>query len=139
MYNFGSGHTDVDSIIYFKKGNFMHTGDAFIRYGYPYVDLNNVGSIKGIMEVLGYIASLSDDQTVIMPGHGNLSFKQNVLDLRNSLMNLYQKTSIGLDKRLSYKEIADSVDETLAADPIMPKAKLTKLNYIKSIELESKK
>ena len=74
-----------------------------------------------------------------MPGHGNLSFKQNVLDLRNSLMNLYQKTSIGLDKRLSYKEIADSVDETLAADPIMPKAKLTKLNYIKSIELESKK
>ena len=54
-------------------------------------------------------------------------------------MNLYQKTSIGLDKRLSYKEIADSVDETLAADPIMPKAKLTKLNYIKSIELESKK
>ena len=69
----------------------MHTGDAFIRYGYPYVNLNNVGSIKGIMEVLGYIASLSDDQTVIMPGHGNLSSKQNVLDLRDSLMNLYQK------------------------------------------------
>ena len=117
----------------------MHTGDAFIRYGYPYVDLNNVGSIKGIMEVLGYIASLSDDQTVIMPGHGNLSSKQNVLDLRDSLMNLYQKTVIGLDKRLNYIEIADSVDETLAADPIMLKAKLTKLNYINSIELESKK
>ena len=88
MYNFGSGHTDVDSIINFKKGNFMHTGDAFIRYGYPYVDLNNGGSIKGIMEVLGSIAALADDQTVIMPGHGNFSSIQDVLDLRNSLMHL---------------------------------------------------
>ena len=139
MYNFRSGHTDGDSITYFKKENIMHTGDTFVWYGYPYEDLNNVGSIKGIIEVLGSIASLSDDQTVIMPGHGNLSSKQNVLDLRNSLMNLYQKTVIGLEKRLSCQEIADSVDETLAADPIMPKAKLTKLNYIKSIELESKK
>ena len=139
MYNFGSGHTDGDSIIYFKNANIMHTGDAFVRYGYPYVDLNNGGSIKGIIEMLGSIASLADDQTVIMPGHGNLSSKQDVLDLRNSLMNLYQKTVLGLEKGLSYQEIADSVDETLADDPMMPEAELTKLNYIKSIELELKK
>ena len=136
MYNFGSGHTDGDSIIYFKNANIMHTGDAFVRYGYPYVDLNNGGSIKGIIEVLGSIASLANDQTVIMPGHGNLSTKQDVLDLKKSLMNLYQKTVLGLEKGLSYQEIADSIDETLAADPVMPGAELTKLNYIKSIELE---
>lgn len=71
-----------------------------------------------------------------MPGHGNLSTKQDVLDLKKSLMNLYQKTVLGLEKGLSYQEIADSIDETLAADPVMPKAELTKLNYIKTIELE---
>jgi len=136
MYNFGSGHSDDDSIIYFKNANIMHIGDAFVRYGYPYVDLNNGGSIKGIIEVLGSITSLANDQTVIMPGHGNLSTKQDVLDLKKSLMNLYQKTVLGLEKGLSYQEIADSVDETLAADPVMPKAELTKLNYIKTIELE---
>ena len=58
MYNFGSGHTLGDSIIYFKNANILHTGDAFVRYGYPYVDLNNGGSIKGIIEVLGSIAAL---------------------------------------------------------------------------------
>ena len=136
MYNFGSGHTDGDSIIYFKNANIMQTGDAFVRYGFPYVDLNNGGSIKGIIEVLGSIASLANDQTVIMPGHRNLSTKQDVLDLKKSLMNLYQKTVLGLEKGLSYQEIADSIDETLAADPVMPGAELTKLNYIKSIELE---
>ena len=138
MYNFGSGHTDGDTIIYFKNANIMHTGDAFVRYGYPYVDLNNGGSIKGIIEVLGSIAALADDQTVIMPGHGNLSSKQDVLDLRDSLMNLYQKTILGLENGRSYKEIADSIEETLVGDPNMPKAEITKINYIKSIELELK-
>ena len=138
MYNFGSGHTDGDTIIYFKNANIMHTGDAFVRYGYPYVDLNNGGSIKGIIEVLGSIAALADDQTVIMPGHRNLSSKQDVLDLRDSLMNLYQKTILGLENGRSYKEIADSIEETLVGDPNMPKAEITKINYIKSIELELK-
>jgi len=138
MYNFGSGHTDGDTIIYFKNANIMHTGDAFVRYGYPYVDLNNGGSIKGIIEVLGSIAALADDQTVIMPGHGNLSSKQDVLDLRDSLMNLYQKTILGLENGRSYQEIADSIEETLVGDPNMPKAEITKINYIKSIELELK-
>ena len=138
MYNFGSGHTDGDTIIYFKNANIMHTGDAFVRYGYPYVDLNNGGSIKGIIEVLGSIAALADDQTVIMPGHGNLSSKQDVLDLRDSLMNLYQKTILGLENGRSYQEIADSIEETLVGDPNMPKAEITKTNYIKSIELELK-
>ena len=138
MYNFGSGHTDGDTIIYFKNANIMHTGDAFVRYGYPYVDLNNGGSIKGIIEVLGSIAALADDQTVIMPGHGNLSSKQDVLDLRDSLMKLYQKTILGLENGRSYQEIADSIEETLVGDPNMPKAEITKINYIKSIELELK-
>jgi len=138
MYNFGSGHTDGDTIIYFKNANIMHTGDAFVRYGYPYVDLNNGGSIKGIIEVLGSIAALADDQTVIMPGHGNLSSKQDVLDLRDSLMNLYQKTILGLENGRNYQEIADSIEETLVGDPNMPKAEITKINYIKSIELELK-
>ncbi len=138
MYNFGSGHTDGDTIIYCKNANIMHTGDAFVRYGYPYVDLNNGGSIKGIIEVLGSIAALADDQTVIMPGHGNLSSKQDVLDLRDSLMNLYQKTILGLENGRSYQEIADSIEETLVGDPNMPKAEITKINYIKSIELELK-
>jgi len=138
MYHFGSGHTDGDTIIFFKNANIMHTGDSFVRYGYPSVDLNNGGSIKGIIDVLDSIAKLANDQTIIMPGHGQLSSKQDVLDLKNSLSNLYQKTIIGLENGLNYQEISDSIDETLGGASSL-EAKKVKLNYIKSIELEQKK
>jgi hypothetical protein len=66
-----------------------------------------------------------------MPGHGSLSKKQDVISLKNSLTDLYNKTIIGLKNGLSYDEISDSIEETLNG------AEIVKLNYIKSIELET--
>jgi glyoxylase-like metal-dependent hydrolase (beta-lactamase superfamily II) len=131
LYNFGNAHTDGDSVILFKNNNIIHTGDAFVRYGYPYVDLNNGGSIKGLIDLLGALEALCDDNTIIMPGHGSLSKKQDVISLKNSLTDLYNKTIIGLKNGLSYDEISDSIEETLNG------AEIVKLNYIKSIELET--
>ena len=130
LYNFGKAHTDGDSVVVFKKNNIIHTGDAFVRYGYPYVDLNNGGSIKGLIDFLGALELLCDENTIIMPGHGKLSNKKDVINLKNSLSSLYNKTIIGLKNGLSYNEISDSIDETLNDNETV------KLNYIKSIDLE---
>jgi cyclase len=131
LYNFGNAHTDGDSVVVFKNNNIIHTGDAFVRYGYPYVDLNNGGSIKGLIDLLGALELLCDGNTIIMPGHGSLSKKEDVVNLKNTLNDLYNKTIVGLKNGLSYNEISDSIEETLNGDEIV------KLNYIKSIELES--
>jgi len=133
LYNFGNAHTDGDSVIYFTKSNIMHTGDAFVRYGYPYVDLNNGGSIKGLINLLGKVEILANDNTIIMPGHGKISNKKDVIQLKKSLSLLYDKTVIGLKNGMNYVEISQSIDETLNND------KIVKLNYIKSIELELSK
>jgi len=130
LYNFGKAHTDGDSVVVFKNNNVIHTGDAFVRYGYPYVDLNNGGSIKGLISFLGTLEQLCDDNTIIIPGHGGLSKKEDVIKLKNTLDDLYTKTVIGLKNGLSYNEISDSIEETLNGDATI------KLNYIKSIELE---
>ena len=130
LYNFGKAHTDGDCLVVFKNNNIIHTGDAFVRYGYPYVDLNNGGSIKGLINFLGTLELLCNDNTIIIPGHGGLSKKEDVTNLKNTLDDLYTKTIIGLKNGLSYREISDSIDETLNGDTIV------KLNYIKSIELE---
>ena len=130
LYNFGKAHTDGDSVVVFKNNNIIHTGDAFVRYGYPYVDLNNGGSIKGLIDFLGTLELLCDDNTIIIPGHGGLSKKEDVTKLKNSLGDLYTKTVIGLKNGLSHNEISDSIEETLNGDATI------KLNYIKSIELE---
>jgi cyclase len=130
LFNFGKAHTDGDSVVVFKNNNVIHTGDAFVRYGYPYVDLNNGGSIKGLISLLGTLEQLCDDNTIIIPGHGGLSKKEDVIKLKNTLDDLYTKTVIGLKNGLSYNEISDSIEETLNGDATI------KLNYIKSIELE---
>lgn len=133
LYNFGKAHTDGDSAVVFKNNNIIHTGDAFVRYGYPYVDLNNGGSIKGLIDFLGTLELLCDDNTIIIPGHGELSKKEDVTKLKNTLSDLYTKTVIGLKNGLSHSEISDSIEETLNGDANV------KLNYIKSIELELSK
>ena len=130
LYNFGKAHTDGDSVVVFKNNNIIHTGDAFVRYGYPYVDLNNGGSIKGLIDLLGMLELLCDENSILIPGHGDLSRKEDVTSLKNTLNDLYVKTVIGLKKGLSYSEISDSIEETLNGDTSV------KLNYIKSIELE---
>ena len=130
LYNFGKAHTDGDSVVVFKNNNVIHTGDAFVRYGYPYVDLNNGGSIKGLISFLGTLEQLCDDNTIIIPGHGGLSKKEDVTKLKNTLDDLYRKTVIGLKNGLSYNEISDSIEETINGETTV------KLNYIKSKELE---
>lgn len=68
-----SGHTDGDSIVFFPKSNVVHMGDDFVRYGFPFIDINGGGSSKGMIAALeGAMAQLPADVKVI-PGHGALS------------------------------------------------------------------
>jgi len=32
--------------------NIIHTGDVFVRYGFPYIDDNNGGNIYGMIEAI---------------------------------------------------------------------------------------
>ena len=130
LYHFGYGHTDGDSVVYFTKANIMHTGDTFVGYRYPYVDLYNGGSIQGIIQVLENIAAITNDDTIIMPGHGPISSRKEVLQIKTALTELYEKTLEGLKQGRTPKAIAASIPTTVG------KAENIKLNYIKSIALE---
>jgi glyoxylase-like metal-dependent hydrolase (beta-lactamase superfamily II) len=38
VFHFNEGsHTDGDAIVHFTKANVFHTGDVFVRYGYPFI------------------------------------------------------------------------------------------------------
>lgn len=70
------GHTDSDTIVYFKQANVLHTGDLFFKVGFPYVDLNGGGSVKGYLANVNYMINHFPDNVVIIPGHGELTDKQ---------------------------------------------------------------
>lgn len=75
LSHFPAAHTDGDTIVYFNKANVLHTGDLFFEIGFPYIDLNNGGSVKGYLSAVNKIIAQMPDDVVIIPGHGKLTNK----------------------------------------------------------------
>lgn len=91
-----SGHTDGDSIVFFPQSNVVHLGDDFVRYGFPFIDINGGGSSKGMIAALeGAMAQLPVDVKVI-PGHGALS---TLADVRE-FVKLLKETRAAVEKEV---------------------------------------
>ncbi|HEV2856735.1 MAG TPA: MBL fold metallo-hydrolase [Thermoanaerobaculia bacterium] len=73
------GHTDGDSVIFFTKSNVVHMGDDFFLGRFPFVDLENGGSVQGMTDNVGKVLGKIPADAKIIPGHGNLA---TVADLR---------------------------------------------------------
>jgi cyclase len=68
-----SGHTDGDSIVFFPKSNVVHFGDDFVRYGFPFIDINGGGSSKGMIAALENAMTQLPKDVKVIPGHGALA------------------------------------------------------------------
>lgn len=71
-----AGHTDGDAMVYFVNSNVLHTGDLFFNGRYPYIDLNSGGSARGYIKAVENALKIINDDTKIIPGHGNLATKK---------------------------------------------------------------
>lgn len=103
-------HTDGDAFIFFRDANVIHTGDVFVRYGLPFIDNPNGGSINGMIDGAWLMAGLIDDETVIIPGHGQLSNRQDLLEYREMLVTLR-------DRIEGMMAAGHSADQIVAANP----------------------
>lgn len=68
-----TGHTDGDTVVYFKNANVIHTGDLFFEKRFPYVDLNGGGNVKGYLKSVETIIKDYPSDAIIIPGHGEIS------------------------------------------------------------------
>lgn len=128
LSNFGPGHTDGDTIVFFKKNNVIHAGDSFVTYGYPFVDLNDGGSFKGFINILSQIIAISNGQTKIIPGHGPVCDINDVITLKNILQEHYEITEKGFIEGLSVEQIMVEIKSELNGP-----GNITKEDFIKNI------
>lgn len=106
VFHFGFGsHTDGDAIIHFKNANVYHMGDVFVRYGYPFIDMSNGGSITGFVKVLDLALARIDDKAIIIPGHGELATKADVKVFRDRLVDIRDQVAAALKKGKKPEEI----------------------------------
>lgn len=75
VIHFPAGHTDGDTVIFFKDSNVVHLGDHFFNGGFPFVDVGSGGSVDGYIANVQTILGMLDDDTKIIPGHGSLASK----------------------------------------------------------------
>jgi glyoxylase-like metal-dependent hydrolase (beta-lactamase superfamily II) len=103
-------HTDSDVVVRFEKANVLHGGDVFFNGRYPYIDGSTGGRVDGMIAAADRLLSLADADTKIVPGHGPLGTKADVVKYRDML-------STAAERVRKLKASGKSVEECAAAKP----------------------
>lgn len=106
-------HTDGDAIVHFRKANVVHMGDVFNNAGLPFVDLSSGGSIHGVIAAADAVYAMTDDKTVIVPGHGALANRARLKAWRDALFTMRER----IRREIAAKK---TVDQILAAKLTAP-------------------
>ena len=106
-----AAHTDGDAIIHFPNANVIHTGDILFHALFPFIDLDSGGTVDGYIAAQKKIWKMADEQTKIIPGHGELTDKAGLKADIDMLVESRKLVKALIDKGLS-------VDDIVAANPL---------------------
>ena len=99
-------HTDGDSFIHFRGSDVLHLGDVFRTNNFPYMDLSNGGGLPGTLDALAIAIGMAGPGTAIIPGHGNVSTRDDVVEFRDMILIVMDRVSALIDDGKSYAEVA---------------------------------
>ena len=111
-------HTAGDTVVRFRKANAIYIEDFYRNFGYPFADQANGGSIKGMLEAVDLIEKLAGPDTTLIPGHGTLVKKSDLLAYRAMLVDILARVTALRDQGKSLKDV-------LAANLTVPYDKAT--------------
>jgi len=98
------GHTDTDSVVMFEDSNVIHMGDHFFNGGFPFVDLASGGTVQGYLSNLEKALSWIDDDTSVIPGHGPLGTKAELLAFYNVVKDTSTTIRVMKSQQMSVEE-----------------------------------
>ena len=105
-------HMGGDTVVVFHNANVIYIEDFYRNFGYPFADQANGGSIKGMLKAVDLLEKLADDKTVLVPGHGTLVHRKDLLGYRAMLVDLIGK--VGTMKK-SGKSLKDVIAANITA------------------------
>jgi len=127
VFHVKNAHTDGDAVIYFKESNVIHAGDVFVRYGLPFIDQAHGGNIDGMINGADQILALVNDDSKIIPGHGLLSGKKDLLDFKKLLLTVRDRIAEGIKQ-------GKTLEQIIGTDPTKEfKSVFDRKDFIKSV------
>lgn len=99
------GHTDGDAVIFFTQSNVVHMGDVLFNNLFPFIDLENGGSVKGVIAACEKVLASTPDDVKIIPGHGAVTDKAGM----RKFIEVLKATSAVVAKGLAAGKTADQL------------------------------
>ena len=109
-----NAHTDGDALVYLPQSNVLHTGDTFFNGMYPYIDLSSGGSVDGDIEAAEKGLSIINENTQIIPGHGNLATYKDYSNYLAMLKSIRESVLQKIDQGATEEEVA--LNESLTSE-----------------------
>jgi glyoxylase-like metal-dependent hydrolase (beta-lactamase superfamily II) len=88
-----AAHTDGDTMVYFPAADVLMTGDFYRSAGYPNIDRQSGGTLKGMIDGLASVVALAKPTTRIVPGHGAVVTENEVTAHRDMMIALRDKVA----------------------------------------------
>ena len=104
-------HTDGDAIVHFTGSDVVHMGDLVRSSSFPFVDLDSGGSIEGMITATDRGLAIAGENTKIIPGHGSLMDRSQLLEYRSMLVVLQDRVRAAIAE-------GKSVEELIAENPL---------------------
>jgi len=104
-------HTDGDAVVHLHGSNVIVAGDLLFNYMFPFIDLDSGGSVRGFVAGQRRIIKMADEETIIIPGHGQLASRADLQAAVDMLVDAEARVeALVIDGKTE--------EEVLAANPL---------------------
>lgn len=108
IHHVQNAHTDGDSIIHFEGSNVIHMGDTFFMGIFPFIDVDNGGSVDGMIASADKVLDMTTPETRIIPGHGPVTDAEGLTMFRDMLIDVRSRVSAMKAEGMSVEDIQAS-------------------------------
>jgi cyclase len=100
-----AAHTGGDTMIRFENADVIMIGDFYRNYGYPFIDTNNGGTLKGALEALDATMKIAGPNTRLVPGHGTIINRNDIIPYRDMILGVQAKVQQMIREGKSEQEV----------------------------------
>ena len=116
-----AAHTDGDTIVFFRRGDVIATGDIIDTTRWPVIDTKRGGTVQGELDALNRLMDMTvfnlplqwkADRTFLVPGHGHVYDKLDLLEYRDAVTIVRDRVQDLIDEGKTLAQVK-------AADPTL--------------------
>jgi len=111
VFHLPAAHTDGDAAIIFRGTNVIAPGDVVFRGLFPFIDLDNGGTVSGFKAAMKRLIEMADENTKFISGHGPAATRAGLEQDLAMLEDAESRVKALIDKGMS-------ADEIMAANPL---------------------